>query len=44
MEIIPKEITDRIKILCLQQEQLDKGMPILEALDPEVEALIKGEG
>ena len=47
MEI--KEDTNRdgtlrqIKDLCLQQIQLDKGMPILQLLDTDLEELIVGK-
>ena len=36
------KVFDRIKELCLQQVQLDKGMPMLQTLDPELEKLMKG--
>lgn len=39
-----KATADKIKDLCLQQVQLDKGMPILRPLDPDVEELTKGQG
>ena len=42
MEIMPKDLQDEIKDLCLQQIQLDKGMPILQPLDPDLEKLIVG--
>jgi len=41
---MPKALLDKIKDLCLQQIQLDKGMPILQPLDPDLERLIIGEG
>ena len=41
--IIDKVIADKIKDLCLQQIQLDKGMPILQPLDPDLERLIIGK-
>ena len=37
------KIFNRIKDLCLQQIQLDKGMPILQPLDPDLEKLIVGK-
>ena len=37
-----EETFNKIKELCLAQVQLDKGMPILEPLDPELEKSIKG--
>ncbi|MBA7498638.1 hypothetical protein ES704_01375 [subsurface metagenome] len=36
------DLEEKVKQLVLQQIQLDKGMPILKPLDPEVEGLIIG--
>ena len=38
-----KITADKIKDLLLQQVQLDKGMPILQPLDPDLEKLIVGK-
>ena len=43
MEITPQDLQDKSKDLCLQQIQLDKGMPILQPLDPDLERLIVGK-
>ena len=43
MDIMPQDLQDKIKDLCLQQIQLDKGMPILQPLDPDLEKLIVGK-
>lgn len=37
------DLEDKIKRLMLQQIQLDKGMPMLKPLDPEIEKLIVGK-
>ena len=37
------EFINRVTDLCLQQIQLDKGMPILQPLDPDLERLIIGK-
>ena len=43
MEVMPKDLQDKIKDLCLQQIQLDKGMPVFQPLDPDLEKLIIGK-
>jgi len=37
------DLEEKIRQLILQQIQLDKGMPLLKPLDPEVEELIVGQ-